>query len=56
VRDRDWAQKTNKWAGPNFQKWSSDAYNTLYDQAIVETDAERARQLWIQLNDLVVNS
>jgi peptide/nickel transport system substrate-binding protein len=56
VQERDWAQKSNKWAGPNFQKWSSDEYDKLYDQAAIETDPDRARQMWIRLNDLVVNS
>jgi len=56
VPERDWAQQSNKWSGPNFQKWSSETYNRLYDQAAVENDPERARQLWIQLNDVVVKS
>jgi peptide/nickel transport system substrate-binding protein len=56
VPERDWAQKSNKWAGQNFQKWSSDEYNSLYDQVTSETDPDRARQLWIRMNDLVVTS
>ncbi len=53
---RDWAQQTNQWAPQNFLKWSSDDFNKLYDQARVETDATRASQMWIQLNDMVVNA
>jgi peptide/nickel transport system substrate-binding protein len=54
--ERDWAQKSNNWAGQNFQKWSSDEFNRLFDQVAVETDPEQARQTWIRMNDLVVNS
>jgi peptide/nickel transport system substrate-binding protein len=56
IRERDWAQKSNNWTGPNLQKWSNDEYNRLYDRVIVETDLDRAREMWIGLNDLVVNS
>lgn len=53
---RDWAQKANNWAPQNFMKWSNDEFNRLYEQARTETDPEKNRQLWIQMNDIVVNS
>jgi peptide/nickel transport system substrate-binding protein len=53
---RDVAQKSNDWAPQNFLKWISPEYNKLYEQALVEPDEEKNRQLWIQMNDLVVNS
>jgi peptide/nickel transport system substrate-binding protein len=53
---RDWAQKSNEWAGNNFMKWTSPEYNALYEQVKVETDVAKAGQLWIKMNDLVVNS
>jgi hypothetical protein len=36
--DTDWAQKSNAWSAPNFSKWRSDAYNTLFEAAASETD------------------
>jgi len=56
VPERDFAQKSNNWTGQNFQRWSNDEYDKLYDEVAVETDPERARQTWIKMNDLVVNS
>src|SRR3712207_1190519 len=53
---RDWAQKANNWAPQNFLKWKSDEYDRLYDQAAIELDPEKTRQLWVQMNDLVVAS
>jgi peptide/nickel transport system substrate-binding protein len=54
--DRDLAQKSNNWAPQNFLKWVDPEYNKLYEQASVEIDPEKNRQLWIQMNDLVVAS
>ena len=54
--DRDWAQKANNWAPQNFLKWSDPNFNKLYEQAKVELDPEKNRQLWMQMNDVVVNS
>jgi peptide/nickel transport system substrate-binding protein len=53
---RDWSQKSNNWAPQNFLKWSNDEFNRLYDQAKTETDPEKNRQLWMQMNDIVVTS
>jgi peptide/nickel transport system substrate-binding protein len=54
--DVDWAQQSNKWSPPNYLKWSNDDYNKLYDQVKSETDVQKASQMWIQMNDIVVNS
>jgi peptide/nickel transport system substrate-binding protein len=53
---RDWAQKANNWSGRNFSKWSDDQYNKLYEQALIEVDEEKGRQLWIQMNDILINA
>jgi peptide/nickel transport system substrate-binding protein len=37
------------------QKWSDSEFNRLYDTVAVETDHDKARQLWIAMNDLLVN-
>ena len=53
---RDVSSKANNWAPQNFLKWISPEFNKLYDQAKTEVDPEKNRQLWIQMNDVVVNS
>ena len=55
-KTRDWAQKSNNWSAQNYMKFADDEYNRLYDQALVEPDPDKSRQLWIQMNDLVVGS
>jgi peptide/nickel transport system substrate-binding protein len=52
---RDVAQKSNSWAGANKNRWINDEYNKTYDQVLKELDPEKARQLWMKLNDIVVN-
>jgi peptide/nickel transport system substrate-binding protein len=50
------AQKSNQWTGQNYTRWVNPDYNKIYDQVKTETDVNKAQQLWIQLNDIVVNS
>jgi peptide/nickel transport system substrate-binding protein len=52
----DIAQKSNKWAARNYTRWVNADYNKLYDQVKNETDPDKAAQLWIQMNDIVVNA
>ena len=52
---RDWAQKANNWSGRNFSKFDDAEYDRLFEQAQIEMDPERNRQLWMQMNDIVVN-
>ena len=54
--DIDLPQQANKWSPPNSMRWSNDEYNKLYDQVKTETDVQKATQIWMQLNDIVVNS
>ncbi|HEX8968119.1 MAG TPA: peptide ABC transporter substrate-binding protein [Chloroflexota bacterium] len=54
--DVDVAQQSNKWAPRNYSRWIDADYNKLFDQVKVETDTQKAAQMWMQLNDLVVNS
>jgi peptide/nickel transport system substrate-binding protein len=51
---RTWGQKSNNWSGRNFMKWKSDEFDKLFDQVLVETNAEKATQMWQQLNDLII--
>jgi|HigsolmetaAR201D_1030396.scaffolds.fasta_scaffold06688_2 peptide/nickel transport system substrate-binding protein len=48
-------QKANGWTGFNFQRWNSPRYDQLYKQSLREIDPERRRQLFIQMNDLIIN-
>ena len=53
---RHWGQKANNWSGRNFSKFNDEEYNRLYEQALVEVDPEKNRQLWMRMNDILVNS
>jgi peptide/nickel transport system substrate-binding protein len=52
----DIAQSSNKWAARNYTRWQNADFNALLDQVKSETDVQKAQQLWIQANDLVVNN
>jgi peptide/nickel transport system substrate-binding protein len=54
--ETDIAQQSNKWAARNYTRWISADFNNLMDQVKSETDVQKAQQLWMQLNDLVVNN
>ena len=47
-------QQSNNWTGLNIERWCSPAYDELYQQAVAELDPEKRRQLFIQLNDMLV--
>ncbi|MFL5806681.1 MAG: peptide ABC transporter substrate-binding protein [Roseiflexaceae bacterium] len=48
-------QKANGWQGFNFQRWSNPEYDALYAQSASEIDPEQRRQLFIKMNDLIIN-
>jgi peptide/nickel transport system substrate-binding protein len=54
--DVDVAQQSNKWSARNYTRWVNADYNKLFDQVKGETDVTKAQQLWIQLNDTVINN
>jgi peptide/nickel transport system substrate-binding protein len=54
--DTDVAQQSNKWAARNYTRWVNADFNALLDQVKGETDVQKAQQVWIQANDLVVNN
>jgi peptide/nickel transport system substrate-binding protein len=49
------AQKDNNWTGLNKERWCNPAYDALYQQSTQETDPEKRRLLFIQMNDMLVN-
>lgn len=48
------AQKSNGWAG-NTSRWSSPEYDELFESLIDETDAEKAAETFIKLNDMLIS-
>ena len=48
------AQKSNDWQGQNFQRWINTEYDGLYEELLTVTDSERAAELIIQMNDILI--
>lgn len=49
------AQKSNDWAGMNKSRYVNPEYDRLYEAALIETDPEKSAQLFIQMNDILIN-
>ncbi|MGD9714473.1 MAG: peptide ABC transporter substrate-binding protein, partial [Thermomicrobiales bacterium] len=49
------SQKANQWSGANNQRWVSAEYDAMYDEAAATTDPERAVELFIGMNDMMIN-
>jgi peptide/nickel transport system substrate-binding protein len=49
------AQKSNKWQGTNVERWCNPEYDALYQQSTKELDPNKRAQLFIQMNDMLVN-
>jgi peptide/nickel transport system substrate-binding protein len=50
------AQKSNQWNGQNQQRWVNADFDKIYETAQTETDPEKLAQLFIEMNDLVINN
>ncbi|MDX1523590.1 MAG: peptide ABC transporter substrate-binding protein, partial [Anaerolineae bacterium] len=48
------SQKSNNWTGANIERWCSPEYDALYRQATVELDPQKREQLFIQMNDMLI--
>jgi peptide/nickel transport system substrate-binding protein len=53
--DTDLAQKSNNWAASNALRWQNAEYNEAYAAAQTELDADAQAELFITMNDLIVN-
>jgi len=53
--DVDIAQKSNSWAGGNYHRWVNEDFNKLWVQAQTELDPDTQIELFVDMNDLVVN-
>ncbi len=49
------AQKSNDWSGTNTQRYDNPAYDALLDKARTEIDPRKSAELFIQMNDMIVN-
>ena len=47
-------QKANNWTGENVERWCNPAYDALYEESAREFDPEKRRQLFIQMNDMLI--
>jgi peptide/nickel transport system substrate-binding protein len=53
--DEDIAQKSNSWAGQNLTRWRNEEFNDLYAQVRTELNVNTQAELFIAMNDLIVN-
>ncbi|HMM43911.1 MAG TPA: ABC transporter substrate-binding protein, partial [Thermomicrobiales bacterium] len=53
--ETDIAQKSNSWSGNNYNRWVNEDFNKLWEQAATELDADKQAELFIGMNDLVIN-
>src|SRR5690606_35051029 len=49
------AQEENQWSGFNNQRYVNPEYDALYEQAQSATDPDTAAELFIQMNDILIN-
>jgi len=49
------AQRANNWQNPNFQRYSNPEFDARYEQLVAETDLERAAQLCVEMNDILID-
>ncbi|MGH2531001.1 MAG: peptide ABC transporter substrate-binding protein [Thermomicrobiales bacterium] len=49
------SQSANGWSQNNESRYNNPEYDVLYEAAAVETDPERVADLYIQMNDIVIN-
>jgi peptide/nickel transport system substrate-binding protein len=49
------AQMENDWNGQNYTRFQNAEYDELFDQVRLETDIAKASEMFIQLNDIIIN-
>ncbi len=49
-------QKANNWTGDNFSRYCNPEYDGLWKLATTEIDPEKQKQIWIKMNDILVNN
>ncbi|MGH2530659.1 MAG: peptide ABC transporter substrate-binding protein, partial [Thermomicrobiales bacterium] len=48
-------QASNGWSGQNIHRYQNPEYDSLYEEVVAATEPERAAELFIQMNDIVIN-
>ena len=51
----DIAQQSNQWSGNNYNRWVNEEFNELWLAARTELDPDTQAELFIAMNDLVIN-
>lgn len=46
--------KANNWSANNIERWCNPRYDQLYEQSTREMDPARRRELFIQMNDMLI--
>ena len=49
------AQKSNLWNGTNDSRYQNPNYDALYDEVLKTTDPEKVAELFIQMNDMLID-
>lgn len=47
-------QRDNNWTGENVGRWQNPEYDALYQQSTTEIDPDKRTQLFIQMNDKII--
>ncbi len=50
------AQKSNEWQGQNYSRWVNKDFDALLDASRTEPDPEKLADLFIQMNDMLINN
>jgi peptide/nickel transport system substrate-binding protein len=50
------AQKSNEWQGQNYSRWINPDFDKLLDSARTEPDPEKLADLFIQMNDMLIDN
>ena len=50
------ATPENNWTGDNISRWCDPTYDDLFSQASVEPDSDKRQQLFMQMNDLLIEN
>ena len=51
---RNIAQASNQWSAQNYSRYQNAEYDELFDQVRLETDLEKAAEMFIQMNDILI--
>jgi len=47
-------QASNDWSAQNYSRYQNTEYDEIFDQVRLETDLEKAAEMFIRLNDILI--